>query len=68
MKKLGISELLFTSDSPARTLDWGSISGGMYDNINETSSEFPIYCALVLKLICLIIVFQTANFQAGASK
>ncbi len=35
MKNLGISELLFTSDSPAGTLDWGSIPDG--NEINQTS-------------------------------
>ena len=29
MKELGIKEMLFTSDSPAMTLDWGSVSGGI---------------------------------------
>lgn len=29
LKELGIKELLFTSDSPARTADWGAFPGGM---------------------------------------
>lgn len=30
MKDLGLKELFFTSDSPAYSLDWGSIPGGIF--------------------------------------
>jgi len=36
LKALGIKEMLFTSDSPKRTLDWGAIPGGINFNANIT--------------------------------